>query len=182
MLSFWAGQKSNCRCFQRISESATAGLEQLIEHLVRVGLSASSELTFLRLSTALIRILEHCHIATVAPVVSTMPWENAYHILLEDFAQTMPITELAERVGVHSDYLTRRFRKAYGMAPLAFQNWLRIEAAKTWLISTEYTLKEIAERVGYSDPGYFARIFRRKTKMSPGQFRRMKRLKEDPSV
>ncbi|MDD5349687.1 MAG: AraC family transcriptional regulator [Chthoniobacteraceae bacterium] len=175
MLSLWAGQKSACRPLQHLSEPATAELEQRIEHLVRVGRSPSSELTFPRLSTALIQILESTHIATLAPAAPTMPWEKAYRLLLEDFARPLPVTELAERLGVHPDYLTRRFRKAYGMAPLAFQNWLRLEAAKTWLISSDYTLKEIAARVGFADPGYFARIFRRKMGVPPGQFRRAKR-------
>lgn len=175
MLGAWAGEKGNCHSQQEISESYTAELENAIGRLVHIGRNTLPEQAFLRLGTALSRILELCFLATAAPSVVRSPWEKARLYLLENYARSTGIGELAQTLGVNADYLTRKFRRAYGISPLAFQHQLRIEASKIWLVSTDYTLKEIADRAGFADPGYFSRLFRQREKMAPGKYRRLRR-------
>jgi AraC-like DNA-binding protein len=173
MLASWLGRPSPCRPVQMISEPATQALERTLQNVVRSGFS--SEQVPLRSSCALMRVLEECHWATCRPPAPAMPWEKARLFLLEHYASDVSIASLAGRLGVHPDYLTRSFRRAYGMAPLAFQNSLRLEAAKSWLLSTDYPLKEIADRAGFQDAGYFGRLFRKRAGMTPGRFRKAKR-------
>lgn len=175
MLSAWAGETGSCRSHQEIAESYTAELEKAIGRLVHIGRNTAREQAFLRLGTALGRVLELCYLATATPTVVRTPWEKARLYLLENYAQPAGIGKLAQSLGVHADYLTRKFRQAYGITPLAFQHHLQIEASKIWLVSTDYTLKEIADRAGFDDPGYFSRLFRQKEKMAPGKFRRLQR-------
>lgn len=85
-----------------------------------------------------------------------------------------PITRdgLARRLGLNADYLTLCFRKELGMTPVAYLNRFRVNQAKTLLLESDKTITEIALAVGFSDSGYFSRVFRQKVGQSPEAFRR----------
>ena len=59
------------------------------------------------------------------------------------------------------DYLTYCFRQELGMTPIAYLNRYRVTQAKRLLKETDKTITEIALDVGFSDSGYFSRVFRR---------------------
>ncbi len=80
---------------------------------------------------------------------------------------------LARYVGLSDDYLTYCFRQELGMTPIAYLNRYRIAQAKLLLKETGHTITEIALAVGFSDSGYFSRIFRRETGLSPDAFRHL---------
>jgi len=48
---------------------------------------------------------------------------------------------------------------------------LRIESAKSLLISSHLSVSQISEQVGYPDPLYFSRVFKKSTGMSPKEYR-----------
>jgi AraC-like DNA-binding protein len=58
------------------------------------------------------------------------------------------------------------------MTPIAYLNRYRITQAKRLLKETDHTITQIAMDVGFSDSGYFSRVFRRETGMSPEAYRR----------
>ena len=66
----------------------------------------------------------------------------------------------------------RRFTIATGLAPLAYVQRLRIEDAKRRLERTAAAVDEIGWQVGYEDPAFFRRLFRRLTGLAPGAYRR----------
>jgi AraC-like DNA-binding protein len=47
----------------------------------------------------------------------------------------------------------------------------RLQVAKDWLINTDMTIKEIAERLQYSNSHNFIRSFRKSEGITPGQYR-----------
>jgi two-component system response regulator YesN len=49
---------------------------------------------------------------------------------------------------------------------------IRVEKAKELLSSTDFKIHEVALRVGYDNPKYFARIFREMTGVSPQEFKK----------
>jgi transcriptional regulator GlxA family with amidase domain len=49
---------------------------------------------------------------------------------------------------------------------------IRLEHAKTLLETTDQTLEELAEKVGYEDAAFFSRLFRRSVGLTPAQYRR----------
>ena len=69
----------------------------------------------------------------------------------------------------------RRFAKATGMSPLDYVHALRLEEAKHLLESTELPVEAIANDVGYEDTSFFGRLFRRKTGITPLQYRLMQK-------
>ncbi len=85
-----------------------------------------------------------------------------------------PITRegLARHLGMSEDYLTLCFRKELNMTPIAYLNRYRVNQAKALLTDSDQSITEIALAVGFSDSGYFSRVFRQKVGLSPEAFRR----------
>ncbi|MBW4719068.1 helix-turn-helix transcriptional regulator [Saccharothrix obliqua] len=78
----------------------------------------------------------------------------------------------AERIGVTPGYLTEAVKAATGRTPSELVRESRAAEAKRLLARTDLTVRQIAGRVGFADPAYFCRFFRRETGVSPGDFRR----------
>ena len=62
------------------------------------------------------------------------------------------------------------------MTPIAYVQRLRIEDAKRRLERTDDAADEISWRVGYEDPAFFRRLFKRVTGMAPGAYRKRFRI------
>ncbi|MFD0203484.1 MULTISPECIES: helix-turn-helix transcriptional regulator [Saccharothrix] len=78
----------------------------------------------------------------------------------------------AERIGVTPGYLTEAVKAATGRTPSQLVRQARTQEAQRLLAKTELTVRQVAHRVGFDDPAYFCRFFRRETGVSPGAFRR----------
>ena len=80
--------------------------------------------------------------------------------------------EVARRCGMNSYQLSRAFKKRFG---ITFQEYVlkrRIERAKTLLRNRSATITDVCWAVGFKDPSYFCRTFRRYAGHSPSEFRR----------
>jgi AraC-like DNA-binding protein len=88
----------------------------------------------------------------------------------EHYQQTVSMDELARMAGVSRAYFFRTFKKAFGISPLAYQQGLRIEAAKTLLHATSLNCGEIAGRTGFESVCFFHRVFRKHVGMTPRQY------------
>ncbi|MFB7591182.1 AraC family transcriptional regulator [Streptomyces sp. NPDC056169] len=87
-------------------------------------------------------------------------------------AAARSVRECAERIGVTPGHLTEAVRAATGRTPGALLREARTREAQRLLIGTGLTIRQIAARVGFDDPAYFCRFFRRETGHSPGHFRK----------
>jgi transcriptional regulator GlxA family with amidase domain len=65
----------------------------------------------------------------------------------------------------------RRFLAATGYSPVEYVQTLRVEEAKHLLETTRETTDLIAHRVGYEDPTFFRRLFKRRTGVTPARYR-----------
>ncbi len=91
---------------------------------------------------------------------------------IEDhFSEPIRIDELTSMVHMSDRHLFRMFIDAFRVSPLVHQQNLRLEAAQSLLRSTPLRCNEIAARVGYPNVYYFHRIFKKKTGMTPRQYR-----------
>ncbi|HET6705941.1 AraC family transcriptional regulator [Amycolatopsis sp.] len=79
----------------------------------------------------------------------------------------------AERLGVTPGHLTEAVKAATGRTAAQLLRETRIREAQRFLLRTDLTVRQVASRVGFADPAYFCRFFRRETGLSPGDFRRV---------
>jgi len=92
---------------------------------------------------------------------------------LEDhYPVASPVEEMVRRSGLAERSFKRRFSAATGLAPLAYVQNLRVEEAKRRLERTDAAIETIGWNVGYEDPAFFRRLFKRITGITPGAYRR----------
>jgi CheY-like chemotaxis protein len=89
-----------------------------------------------------------------------------------NFAEPISRGDIARQIGISEDHLTFCFRKELGTTPMTYLQRYRIQQAKSLLKNSQQTITDIALSVGFSDSGYFSRIFHRETGLSPEAFRR----------
>lgn len=98
--------------------------------------------------------------------------ERSLGYIHENYAQNFGIEALAATVSVSPSYLFRLFKKKVRLTPMHYRNVVRIDKAKLLLADRALTVDVVAERVGFDDPKYFARVFKGLTGMSPSAYRR----------
>lgn len=99
-------------------------------------------------------------------VLSTIRYMNVH------LPEEIDIGELADRVYLSHTGLIWKFRQELGTTPSQYLILLRLRHAKQLLLNHPYSITEIAEMCGYSNPFYFTNAFRKYTGMSPSEFRK----------
>jgi AraC-like DNA-binding protein len=87
---------------------------------------------------------------------------------------------LARELGVSAGHLHEAVKHATGRTPGQLVREQQTLEAKRLLLASDLTVRQISERVGFGDPSYFCRFFRRESGVSPGAFRRRVRELRDP--
>jgi len=80
---------------------------------------------------------------------------------------------IAAELDVNCDYLGRVFKLATGENIGAYLITRRLREARKLLQESQLNVNQIAQRVGFNDPGYFRRLFRRHFDIKPGDLRRL---------
>ena len=107
---------------------------------------------------------------TMPPVV-----EAALGIIRRDYAFLEGIAELAERLEVSQEYLTRCFCKYTGVTPGKYLNQVRIENARLLLRQGQHSIQFISDACGFANSNYFARVFRKSVGVNPREYARIRR-------
>jgi transcriptional regulator GlxA family with amidase domain len=92
--------------------------------------------------------------------------------LSRHFSVANPIEQAARISGIPERSFKRRFKSATGHAPIDYVQRLRVEEAKRRLERTQAPVDEISWKVGYEDPAFFRRLFKRITGVTAGAYRR----------
>lgn len=90
----------------------------------------------------------------------------------ENYNKPISIENYAAEHHMSVSWFIRNFKDYTNSTPTQYLLALRIQNAQTLLESTSYNVTEIAEIVGYDNPLYFSRIFKKQNGMSPSDFRK----------
>ena len=90
-------------------------------------------------------------------------------------AEPVTLDELANSVGLSVSYFSEVFRDETHHSPIAFLAQLRVRAACHLLDLTDKPVKVVATEIGYRDPYYFSRVFKKNMGVSPQQYRAIKK-------
>jgi len=96
--------------------------------------------------------------------------ETYYH-------RPLTLEEVAEHVELSPYYFSKLFKDRFGMTFIDYLTEVRIEKAKQAMNDERKSLKEICFLVGYNDPNYFSRVFKKWTGVSPTDYRKNKAVR-----
>ena len=84
--------------------------------------------------------------------------------------------ELAKELNMHPNYLNSVIKSKTGRTVNDWISKRMLSVSKTLLNNTSYSSKEIAYKLGFSEPTHFSRFFKKHTKLSPGAFRKLNKV------
>jgi len=86
--------------------------------------------------------------------------------------QKLSLNHISKEAGYSPTYFTTLFKKETNYSPLSYFSHLKIVKACEFLDYTRIKVKEISFTLGYTDPYYFTKDFKKKMGMSPRQYRK----------
>jgi two-component system response regulator YesN len=95
---------------------------------------------------------------------------KAKAVIDELYQQDLSLEDVAHAVAVSPFYLSRLFREEMGIGFTEYLTRLRLEKSLT-LLTQGQTVKECSFAIGYNDPNYFSRLFRKHFQLSPTEYR-----------
>ncbi len=98
----------------------------------------------------------------------------ALRFIRQHATEQIDVTRVAREVALSRSVLERRMKALIGRSPGEEINRIRFAAVEKLLTQTDLTLDAIAARCGFTHPQYMAGAFRKRTGMTPGEFRRQR--------
>ena len=99
------------------------------------------------------------------------PIQECCNYINRNLCNNLKLKEMAEEIGYTEYYLTRKFAKEMGIPMSEYINTKKTELAKIWLLTTDKSMQEISDELGYGTRNYFSRVFKEKTGISPAACR-----------
>jgi two-component system, response regulator YesN len=97
---------------------------------------------------------------------------KSINFIKQNYHKNIALTDAAEYLEISKSYLSLLFKQETGINFTAFLTNYRIETAKKLLVSSNYKIYEIAEKVGFENPYYFSKVFKEVTGITCKEFKR----------
>ena len=98
--------------------------------------------------------------------------EYATYYFNENYNKNINIDKFAISINMSTCWFIRNFKQYNKITPMAYILSMRITNAQSLLETTSYNITEIASIVGYDNPLYFSRLFKKQTGLSPTEYRK----------
>ncbi len=102
-------------------------------------------------------------------------WQELLDYIDENISSKLTLSALAEKCFYNPSYFSRIFKEKFKMPPLEYVNRQRIAKAAELLISSELSVDEILETVGFSDRSSFYHMFSKFEGVTPSKYREVNR-------
>lgn len=89
----------------------------------------------------------------------------------DNYTKPIRLSDVAELVYRNESYVSHLFRQKMNIKFVDYVTQVRVEKAKALLVQENLPISTIAEQVGFSDPAYFCRVFKKTTQQSPQAYR-----------
>ncbi|WP_239624019.1 AraC family transcriptional regulator [Paenibacillus sp. H1-7] len=134
-----------------------------------------TKLSKMKIAGTLDHILTECIEATLAG--TEMDFRNQLITLLNSHLnRKLTLSEIARRMSLSESHLERIVNQKFGCGVIDLFNQLRINKACSLLTNSSLRIESISEQLGFYDTAHFSNFFKKKTSMSPKQYREYKRL------
>jgi AraC family transcriptional regulator len=95
----------------------------------------------------------------------------AKDFMLSNYSQDISLDDISQQSCLSSTHLFRTFKQIYNCSPHQYLIQIRLDNARHMLKSTNYTLNEIVNLVGFTCPSTFIKLFKNKFQFTPGTYR-----------
>lgn len=102
------------------------------------------------------------------------PVSRCIRMLEEQYAEDLSLETISAEIAVSKNYFCYLFKRETGVSVWNYLTNIRIRRAKELLLQTDMKSYEISFQVGYDNPGYFSKIFKKLEGMTPNEFREQK--------
>lgn len=166
--------------FKRVQERFSNQLLDLIgsfqQELMNYGeaypqmiLSLSTQIVF-----QLIRDLSENNIKTNEKTGKDNPYiREAINLMRQNYSANISINDISNRIYLSPCHFKRVFKEYTGQTPHRYLMDIRLEKAKELLEKSGYSIEDIAGQCGFVNAGHFAVTFKRGTKLSPSEYRKI---------
>ncbi len=98
--------------------------------------------------------------------------EMLHQHILNNYKNDINLNQITDSIHYSASYLTNLFNQKYGTSPQKYIIHLRVQRAQILLTRTPLlSIRQIGEEIGYQEQGYFSRIFKKSTGLSPLEYR-----------
>ena len=118
-------------------------------------------------------IIHRLQLNTRAPQAKkTLNVHRLQNYIHHHLAEPITLDQLARQASLSSPHFSRVFRKLFSVSPMHYVLQKRIAQACSLLTETSMQLKQISRAIGYDDPYYFSRLFKKMMGANPSAWRR----------
>ncbi len=97
--------------------------------------------------------------------------KKAIDYIEENYHKNITLDDVAKEIRMSYHHFSKFFKDSTGKNFVDYITELRVEKAKAFLRDQDSNIKEICYEVGYTDPNYFSKIFKKETGMTPTEYR-----------
>jgi two-component system response regulator YesN len=101
----------------------------------------------------------------------TKPVEEGILLIEEKYNENLSLEEICTKIAISKNYFCYLFKRETGMSIWNYLTVVRLQHAKQLLESTDMRSYEIAFLVGYDNPSYFSKLFKKYELMTPNEYR-----------
>ncbi len=147
--------------------------KQMIQELQRCQICYPELLTFLLLELLIQISRQIGRVHRRKDIYLDMQMELAIQFFNDHYHTEISIEEYAASRGMSVSWFIRSFKQYTHTTPMQYLVERRMTNAQVLLETTNYSISEIANLVGYDNPLYFSRIFKKQKGMSPSDYRKL---------
>ncbi|WP_128894527.1 response regulator transcription factor [Longirhabdus pacifica] len=143
-------------------------LSTMVSHLMTVKTKEQLKQQLLQYVQQMMREQEEQE-GKMSPII-----QSVIHYISNNLHEELSLKTLSQRFHVNTNYLGQLFQREVGSVFSEYVNHMRIEKAKSLLLQPQYKVGEIGKMVGYSDPTYFYKQFKKSIGCTPKEWRSAK--------
>ncbi len=95
--------------------------------------------------------------------------------LKDNYMKKISVEEIARSTYLSTTYVTKIFKEIINDTPINYLIQIRLEKAKELLREGKISIQDISKQIGYDDPYYFSKLFKKKYGMAPSEYRKQQK-------
>ena len=148
-------------------------IESYVESIAsEVAAPGGEHTNYLKIKSGFYALLDRISSSRISDNGAYYPIKLGAEALKNEWNKNERIEKYADMCGVSATYFYKCFKKWSGSTPVEYRNLLRISKARAMLIYTDMKVSEISDTVGFEDPFYFCRVFKKYYGVSPKSLRK----------